>query len=82
MAESREGRMRKLERQEYIVIREAISGRLSEIGMSQRELSAKLGMPSSFVNKILAGQRTIEITELIDILNALGLGLSTLTSIN
>jgi transcriptional regulator with XRE-family HTH domain len=63
--------MRKLERPEYVTIRQKVSDRLVEIGMSQRELSAKLGMPSSYINKILAGQRTIEITELVDIFQAL-----------
>jgi transcriptional regulator with XRE-family HTH domain len=70
--------MRKLERPEYVKIRQIISDRLVEIGMSQRELSSKLGMPSSYINKILAGQRTIEITELIDILSALKLKLTDL----
>lgn len=65
--------MRKLERPEYVRIREVISGRLDEIGMSQRELSSKLGMPSSYANKILAGQRTLEVTELVDICLVLGL---------
>ncbi|MBS1719852.1 MAG: helix-turn-helix transcriptional regulator [Armatimonadetes bacterium] len=70
--------MRKLERPEYVKIRLIISSRLSESGMSQRELSGKLGMPSSYINKILAGQRTIEITELVDILIALNLTLTDL----
>lgn len=70
--------MRKLERPEYVKIRQIISNRLVEIGMSQRELSGKLGMPSSYVNKILAGQRTIEITELIDILSILKMTLADL----
>ena len=70
--------MRKLERPEYVKIRQIISDRLVEIGMSQRELSSKLGMPSSYVNKILAGQRTIEITELIDILSVLKISLADL----
>jgi transcriptional regulator with XRE-family HTH domain len=70
--------MRKLERPEYVKIRQIISDRLLEVGMSQRELSSKLGMPSSYINKILAGQRTIEITELIDILSALKLKLTDL----
>lgn len=68
--------MRKLERPEYVKIRRIISDRLVEIGMSQRELSSKLGMPSSYINKILAGQRTIEITELIDILAVLKVDLA------
>ncbi len=68
--------MRKLERPEYVKLRQVISDRLGEIGMSQRELSNKLGMPSSYVNKILAGQRTIEITELIDICAVLGVTIS------
>ncbi len=67
--------MRKLERPEYVKLRQVISDRLGEIGMSQRELSNKLGMPSSYVNKILAGQRTIEVTELIDICGVLDLPL-------
>lgn len=70
--------MRKLERPEYVTIRQKVSGRLVEIGMSQRELSAKLGMPSSYINKILAGQRTIEITELVDIMLLLKLDITEL----
>lgn len=43
-------------------------------GITQRELSKKLGMPSSFMNKVMKGTRPLEVTELIDVARALGVG--------
>ena len=46
---------------------------LEDRGVSQRELSKRLGMPSSFVNKVMKGTRPVELTELVDIALALGM---------
>lgn len=67
MSESREGRASKLERPEYIRLRELLAHKLAESGMSQRELGKALGMSTSYFNKLLLGKRTIELTELFDI---------------
>jgi transcriptional regulator with XRE-family HTH domain len=41
-------------------------------GISQRELSKRMGMPSSYVNKLVRGHRLVELTELVDLADALG----------
>jgi DNA-binding Xre family transcriptional regulator len=44
---------------------------MNELGISQRELGKSLGMSSSYVNKLLMGKRTIELTEFLDLCAAL-----------
>lgn len=44
-----------------------------ELGISQRELGTRLGMSTSYMNKLLLGKRTIELTELVDLCNELKL---------
>lgn len=63
----------RLARPEYERLRDALAAAMELQGMSQRELSAKLRMPSTFINKVMAGVRPLEVTELIDIANALSL---------
>lgn len=73
MAEPREGRARKLERDEYRLLRPLLSDRMRELGISQRQLGSRLQMSTSYINKLLLGKRTIELTELVDICNELRL---------
>jgi len=47
-----------------------------EVGISQRELGVSLGMSTSYVNKLLNGKRTFELTELIDLCSHLKLDAS------
>lgn len=54
-------------------MRRAIQDAMDSAGVSQRDLSKRLGMPSSFVNKVLKGTRPLEVTELVDLARALGL---------
>lgn len=69
---AREGRFRKqIARPEYERLRNELRLEIERAGVSQRELSARLGMRSSYVNKIVMGQRTVELGELLDILSAL-----------
>ena len=46
---------------------------MQELGISQRELGTRLGMSTSYMNKLLLGKRTIELTELVDLCNELKL---------
>ena len=69
---SREGRTRKLERDEYAGLRHALGAAIKKAGLSQREVSKRLGMQSSYVNKILKGNRTVDWIELLDICAAIG----------
>lgn len=71
--EPREGRARKLERDEYKRLRALLADRMTELGMSQRELGKLLGMSSSYVNKLILGKRTLELTEFLDLCRALQL---------
>ena len=45
---------------------------MDEKGISQRELSRRLQMRSTYLSKILLGTRTVEFVELIDISKELG----------
>lgn len=69
----RERHRDRLARPEYDRLRRAIQSAMEAAGVSQRDLSKRLGMPSSFVNKVLKGTRPLELTEFIDIASALGL---------
>lgn len=70
--EPREGRARKLERGEYKRLRAMVAERISELGLSQRELGKALGVSSSYVNKLVQGKRTLELTEFLDLCRVLG----------
>lgn len=61
----------RLARPEYDRLRAAIAEAMEAAGITQRELSKKLGMPSSFMNKVMKGTRPLEVTELIDVARAL-----------
>ena len=43
-----------------------------QIGLSQRDLAARLGRPRSFVGRIEAGERRVDVIEFIEIALALG----------
>lgn len=73
MADPREGRSRKLEREEYVALRDILKQKIEEAGISQRSLSVRLGLSTSYINKLLGGKRTIEITEFFDICEVLKL---------
>ena len=47
-----------------------------EAGVSQRELSRRLGKASSYIGKIEAGTRRLDVVELIRLLKVLGRDLS------
>jgi ribosome-binding protein aMBF1 (putative translation factor) len=63
--------MSRLRRSEYEVFRVVLRKAIDRSGKSQRQLSAELGMKSSYVNKILMGDRTVDIVELVDLARAL-----------
>lgn len=44
------------------------------VGMSQASLAFKLGRSQSYVSKVESGERRIDVVELIDLCNALGVG--------
>ena len=62
-----------MEREEYKLLRALVAARMQNLGISQRELGVSLGMSTSYVNKLLNGKRTIELTELIDLCKELDL---------
>lgn len=71
--ESRSGRSTRLQRDEYSGLRAVLAAELEASGLSQRELSRRVAMKVSYVNKILMGSRTVDIVELVDIARALNL---------
>jgi transcriptional regulator with XRE-family HTH domain len=48
-------------------------------GVSQSELADKLGRPQSFVSKIESGERLVDLIELKEICDALGISLTGFT---
>ena len=60
---SRKGRDAKLQRYYDGVLSKLIAARL-ESGLTQREVSMRLGMAHSFLNKCESGERAIDIAEL------------------
>lgn len=51
-----------------------------EAGISQQELAVRLEEPQSFVSKYESGSRRLDLIELREIANALGLSLSVLVT--
>jgi len=58
------------------VLREA----RSEAGLTQSELSSRLGRPQSFVSKYESGERRLDLVELSEVCNAIGISLQELVS--
>jgi transcriptional regulator with XRE-family HTH domain len=46
-----------------------------EVGLRQSDLAEKLGQPQSFVSKYESGERRLDILELREVCNALGISL-------
>ena len=72
---SRKGRDPKLQRYYDGVLSKLIAARL-ESGLTQREVSMRLGMAHSFLNKCESGERAIDIAELWALSNLYGKPLS------
>jgi transcriptional regulator with XRE-family HTH domain len=58
------------------VLREA----RSEAGLTQAELSRRLGCPQSFVSKYESGERRLDLIELWEVCNAIGIRLQDIVS--
>lgn len=56
---------------EYIWLRFFFLQRRNELGLSQRALSAKLGVENSFVGKVETGDRRLDVFEFITYCKAL-----------
>ena len=52
----------------------------SEAGLTQSELSSRLGRPQSFVSKYESGERRLDLIELSEVCNALAISLQTFVS--
>ena len=48
------------------------------VGMTQTDVARKLGRPQSYIAKIEGGERRIDIVELIDVAQVIGLDLEAL----
>lgn len=48
------------------------------VGMTQTDVAMKLGRPQSYIAKIEGGERRIDIVELIDVAQVIGLDLEAL----
>lgn len=68
----RQGRWSSIHRPEYEALREVLSEAVVASGISQREVSRKLGKPPTHINRVLKARRTLEWSELLDLCEALG----------
>jgi transcriptional regulator with XRE-family HTH domain len=57
---------------EYALVRAELKAARESAGLSQRALAARLGIPHSWVAKVEAGERRIDIVELCWFLTACG----------
>ncbi len=57
---------------EYKALRAELRAIREKAGLSQRDLAAKLGVPHSWVAKVEAGERRIDVVELTWFFNACG----------
>lgn len=60
------------------LVKSALIEQRKAVGMSQTEVAAKLGRPQSYIAKIEGGERRIDIVELIDLAQVIGLDLEAL----
>jgi transcriptional regulator with XRE-family HTH domain len=51
-----------------------------EAGLNQKELAARLDKPQSFVSKYESGERRLDILEILQICNAVGVSLAVFSS--
>jgi transcriptional regulator with XRE-family HTH domain len=57
---------------EYKALRAELRAVREAVGLSQRDLAARLGVPHSWVAKVEAGERRIDVVELIWLASACG----------
>jgi transcriptional regulator with XRE-family HTH domain len=53
-----------------MAVREVITALRERAGLSQRQLSDRLGMANTYVGRIERGERTIDVVEFLDIAHA------------
>jgi transcriptional regulator with XRE-family HTH domain len=53
-------------------LREVLVSARKEAGLSQSAIAAKVGKPQAFVSRYESGERQIEVAELIELADALG----------
>jgi len=70
---AREGRRKNIDLPEYEALREALASAMLQSGVGQRELSAKLGKPFVYINRVLNAKRTLEFAEILEICGALNI---------
>lgn len=61
-----------LQTHEHDALRAMVERWRSEAGLSQRQLSARLGRPHNFVVKVEGGQRGLDVVEAVEIVRAMG----------
>lgn len=61
-----------MHRPEYDLLRGLLVEARLASGMSQRQLSRKLGMPPTYVSKAERGERRLDLLELVELLLAAG----------
>jgi transcriptional regulator with XRE-family HTH domain len=62
----------------YKQLRNRLFEQRKRMGITQAQLSARLGKPQSFVSKYETGERRLDVIELLDVARALGVTLSAL----
>jgi transcriptional regulator with XRE-family HTH domain len=57
------------------LVKAALIQQRKAVGMSQADVAAKLGRPQSYIAKVEGGERRIDVVELIDLAQVIGLDL-------
>ncbi|EQM88086.1 MULTISPECIES: helix-turn-helix domain-containing protein [Stenotrophomonas] len=67
-----------IHRKEYVALIEAVRDARVAAGLTQAQVSAKLGRSQSFISDVETGKRRIDVVELRDIARLTGLSLANL----
>jgi transcriptional regulator with XRE-family HTH domain len=71
---------RSLQSPVYKKLRRLLRGARETAGMTQEQLASSVRRPQSFISKLEGGERHLDVTEFIDVCNALGLSPSSVIS--
>lgn len=59
----------------HVVLRDALIAQRKAAGMTQTQVAAVLGHPQSYIAKVEGGERRIDVVELVDLAEVIGLDL-------
>ncbi len=64
----------------HVVLRNALIAQRRAVGMTQAQVAAAIGHPQSYISKIESGERRLDLVELMDIADTIGLDVQELVA--